>query len=93
MVQILIVVLILTFLAGINYYLAYRLYQGFSCFFAEMKLWPVLAIVLILTILLVLSFGRAFLPFSKGIEDVFGIVGGYCMGIFMYLIFYTVIAE
>ena len=90
-----IVVMLILFsaLAGISYYLAHRLYQGIISFFPRVPFWPALVIVCILTLLLVLSFGRSLLPLSPDTKHILGLISSYCMGIFLYLLVFTVAAD
>lgn len=85
--------ILLAVLAGASYYLALRLYQGISAFFPGVRLWPILVIVCVLTLILVLSFMRALTPLPKDVKHVLGVVGGYCMGVALYLLLFTLAAD
>lgn len=87
------ILIVFSILAGTSYYLAARLYHGLASFFPRMRFWPVLVLICILTLLLVLGFGRALLPFPKEIKHILGLVSGYCMGIFIYLLLFTAAAD
>lgn len=93
MIGLIVILLLLSVLAGASYYLAYRLHQGFAVFFQRLRFWPVLVFVCALTALLLLSFGQSMLPFPKGIKNVLGLLGGYGMGILLYLLLFTAVAD
>lgn len=87
------VIIIISLLAGTSYYLASRLYGGLVSFFPLLRFWPVLIIVCAMTLILVLSFGRALMPFPKDLKQILGVVGAYCMGFVLYLLIFTVAAD
>lgn len=93
MTNILFPLILISALAGTSCYLAYRLYQGIAAFLAGMRFWPVLVAVCLLTLILILSFGRALMPFSTGVKRLLGVIGAYCMGVFIYLLLFTVLAD
>ena len=68
-------------LAGISYYVASRFYQGFACFFPNVRFWPILTVFLLLAVIMTLGFGRSMIPFPDGIKHVLGLVSAYYMGI------------
>ena len=85
--------IMLSLLGGTSYYLAQRMYQGLAAFFPGLRFWPILIIICTLTLILVLGFGRAFMPFSKEFKHILGLLSGYCMGIMLYLLLFTVVAD
>lgn len=87
------VFILFSVLAGTSYYLSYRLYQGMLSFFPEIRFWPVLVIICALMLILVLGFGRALMPLSKDIKHILGLISGYCMGVVIYLLLFTVVAD
>lgn len=93
MMGVLVILVLISVLAGTGYYLANRLYQGFAAFFHGMRFWPVLLIVYILTLILVLGFGRALMPLSKEVKRILGVASAYCMGVMLYLLLFTVLAD
>lgn len=80
-------------LAGSSWYLSYRLYQGLAAFFPGMRFWPVLVLICLLTLILVLGFGRALMPFSTAFKHILGLISGYCLGIVLYLLLFSVAAD
>lgn len=80
-------------LAGTSWYLASRLYHGFAAFFPQIRFWPFLVLVCALTLLLVLGFMRALMPFPVAVKRVLGVVSSYCMGVFVYLLLFTIVAD
>lgn len=93
MIEMISLLIILSILAGISYYLAYRMYQGLACFFQKIRFWPVLVIVFSLVLLLILGFVQAYLPASASIRIAIGTAGSYCMGILFYLLLFTIAAD
>lgn len=90
---ILMILLLVCVLGGASFYLAERLWRGISAFFPSVRLWAVLAVVGAVVLILILSFVRALTPLPEGVKQVLGVVGGYCMGIVLYLLLFTVAAE
>lgn len=86
-------IIIIAVLVGITYYLAHRMHQGLVCFFPELNFGPILILISILTLVLVLGFGRSMLPFSGELRHLLGVMNSYSMGIFLYLFLYTVLAD
>lgn len=87
------ILIMLSLLGGTSYYLANRLYQGFVSFFPTLRFWPILLIVCTMIFILVLGFGRALMPFPKTFKHILGLISGYCMGIMIYLLLFTVTAD
>jgi len=88
-----VMLILISTLAGIGFYLSYRLHRGLVLFFPWLPFWLVLMFVAVLVILLVLGFGRSMLPFSDDIKHILGIINAFCMGIFLYLLLYTIVAD
>lgn len=87
------VILIILLFSGIGWYLSYRLYQGLSSFFPEIRLWPVMVLVCTMVLLMILGFGCGLMPVSREVKHLLGLIGGYCMGIMLYLLLFTVAAD
>ncbi len=90
---ILALLVVFSVLAGTSYYIAWRLYQGLATFFSQLRFWPILLVVAAVTVLLVLGFVRGLTPFPKEIKQYLGLASAYCMGIFLYLLLFTVAAD
>jgi predicted MPP superfamily phosphohydrolase len=90
---VLVLSVLLAVLAGASCYLAGRLYQGFSCFFPGLRFWQFLLPVCALTGILVLGFARGMMPLSKNGKHVLGLLGGYGMGVCLYLLLFAVAAD
>ncbi len=88
-----IMLIAVSLLAGASYYLSYRLYQGLAAFFTGLRFWHVAAVVAAAVLLLLLGFGRGFVPFFKNTKHIFGFVGAYCMGVLFYLLLFTAAAD
>ena len=80
-------------LGGAGWYLARRTYRGFSALFPKVRFWPFLVGIVTLVLLLVLGFARSFLPFPAELKHIFGIIGSYCMGIILYFLLFTLVAD
>lgn len=93
MTQIAGMILLFSVLAGTSTYIAWRLYQGLAAFCAQLRFWPILVAVCLVTLLLVLGFVRGLTPFPKNVKQFLGLVSAYCMGIFLYLLLFTVAAD
>jgi len=93
MLGIIAVLVMLSALAVTSYYLSHRLYQGFVSFFLGMRFWHVLVFICALVLLVVLGFGRAMLPVPQEIKHLLGVISGYSMGVLLYLLLFTVIAD
>lgn len=86
-------IIIISILAGTDYYLAHRLYHGLVCFLPNLKFWMMLVLVSVLLLFLVLGFGRSTLPISDELKHLLGIISGYCMGFSLYLFLFTVVSD
>lgn len=85
--------IILLVFAAITLYISRGMYRGFSQFFPKIRRWQVIVFVSAVTSFLVISFLRSWLPFSKDVSYVLGFIGYYCMGIFVYLLLYTIFSD
>ena len=93
MAFVLVIVVMLSLLAGATYYLSHRFYGGLVSFFPTVKFWPVLLIFSVLTLLVILGFAHSMLPLPKEVNHIIGIIGNYCMGIVLYLLVFTLITD
>lgn len=91
--SILMILVLLLVLGGVSYYLAARLYQGLSAFFSGLRFLPVLFVICAVTLILVLGFLRALMPFPKNLKQLLGVLSAYCMGIMLYLLLFTVLSD
>lgn len=91
--RVLILSVLLSLLGGTSLYLAHRLSRGLSCFWEGLKLWPVFAVIVLLVLFMVLAFLRSMLPLPKSIKSVLAWVGGYGMGVLLYLLVFTMVAD
>lgn len=87
------VLILISVLAGTSCYLADRFYRGLASFFPGVRFWQILIIVCILILILIVGFGRALMPLSTDVKRVLGVVSGYFMGIFAYLLLFTIAAD
>ncbi len=76
-----------------NYYITKRLCQGIKYKFPNLPKWVGIGLFLLLTLLLTVGFFRTSLPISLGISNALGVINGYYMGFFVYLLFFFVLAD
>ncbi len=76
-----------------NYYITKRLFQGIKYKFPSLPKWVGIVVFLLLTFLLTVGFFRTSLPVSQGVSNALGVINGYYMGIFVYLLFFFVLAD
>ena len=88
-----VILILLSILAGAICYLSCRLHQGLVCFFPQIRFWTVMAVICSITLLLVAGFVRGAMPFSKDVKHILGLIGGFCMGIELYLLLFTAAAD
>jgi hypothetical protein len=58
-----------------------------------MWFWWVMLIICTLTVLLVLGFIHGLTSFPKSVKHIIEFSGGYCMGIFLYLLLFSLAAD
>lgn len=87
------IIFLLLMLAGVSYYIAFKLYGGFKVFFPKLRFWWMLTGVSAIIIFMILGFMRSMLPVGKEIKNVLGFLSGYSMGIMLYLLLFTLLAE
>ena len=87
------ILFLLLLLGGIGYYISRRIYQGLKSFFKNIRFIPILIIIYTLVFFLILGFAKSMLPFSANVKLVLGVISAYCMGIFLYLLLFTLTAE
>lgn len=87
------VVAILAVIIGINYYISQRVYQAVVTVLPNFKLAFAVAFFATITVLMMLGFVRSMLPLSAGVDNALGVVSAYCMGGFVYLLLFTVVAD
>ena len=87
------VLVLLIIFGGASYYIAYRVYQGIASFAPIVRFWPVLAVFLFLMVVMVLGFGQTMLPLPEAGKHVVSLIGFCYMGIFVYLLLFTVAAD
>lgn len=85
--------IMLSAVAGASYYIAHRIYQGLVSFFPNLLFWPVLMFFFAMALALLLGFSSSMLPFSGGVKQLLGLVSAYCMGIFLYLLLFSIAAD
>ena len=76
-----------------NYYITKRLCQGIGYKFPSLPKWVGIVIFLLLTFLLTVGFFRTSLPISLGLSNALGVINGYYLGIFVYLLLFFVLSD
>lgn len=87
------IILILSVFVGTSYYISNRVYHGIASFFPNVRFWPILTVFLIFAVIMTLGFGRSIIPLPDGVKYVFGVISAYYMGIFVYLLLFTLAAD
>lgn len=85
--------ILLTLICGINYYLARRYFGCFNYLFPKASFYIYLGVFVIITLFVLLGFFRSMMPVPQGLKSFFGIVAAYCMGFFVYILLYTLLAD
>lgn len=91
MVRVLSVLLVV--LSGVNLYVSHRLGRGLREILPWLGTWVVFAFLMGLTVLTLLGFMRSMLPLGAGMKKALGIFFAWWLGIFLYLVLYTVASE
>lgn len=87
------IILILSVFVGTSYYISNRVYHGIASFFPNVRFWPILTVFLIFAVIMTLGFGRSIIPLPDGVKYVFEVISAYYMGIFVYLLLFTLAAD
>ena len=87
------ILILVSVLAGVTYYLARRFHKGAVEFFPSLKFRKVMIGFSLLTLFLIFGFARGFIPFPGEIKQVIGVIGSYSMGVFVYLLVFTLLAD
>ena len=88
-----VLIVMLAALGCLVFYLARRLWHGFTCVFPRLRFGIVLGVVIGVATLTVLGFANAMLPLPEMVKHIVGTLGAYAMGMFLYLTMFTVIAD
>lgn len=76
-----------------NYYITKRLCQGIGYKVPSLPKWVGIVIFLLLTVLLTVGFFRTSLPIPLGLSNALGVINGYYLGIFVYLLLFFVLSD
>ncbi|MBE7049378.1 MAG: metallophosphoesterase [Ruminococcaceae bacterium] len=87
------VLITLSVLSALSLYIAYRLYQGLNAFFPKLNFKPILVIIILFASILVVGFARSMIPFPRTVEHILAIICAYTMGVFFYLLMFTVASD
>lgn len=80
-------------LTGGHLYISYRTFQVIEVFFPPVRFWMIAGVFLFMQIMMMLGFASSQLPVSSEIKHAVGTVGTYWMGIFVYLLLFTVLTD
>ena len=85
--------ILLVVLIGTNGYIALRIYQGVKYIIPQIGAAIFFIIGLFLVIPFIFGFLRSQLPLPPSVKNTLGVISSYWMGIFLYLLFYFVVAD
>ncbi len=89
--HVLALIVLISGIGGANFYLAKRIHQCLAVFFTQLRFGYVLGALLLLTAVTVLGVAGSFFP--NGIKHTVSAIGSYWMGIFIYLLLFTCLAD
>lgn len=87
------IIIMLFALVGANCYIALRVYQGVNYIFPQIGVKICIAIGIFIVLPFILGFTRSLLPIPVAIKNILGVISSHWMGIFLYLLFYFVVAD
>lgn len=87
------IIMALIFILGINFYLSRRCFHWFGYLFPKANFGIYIGIFAIITLIILLGFFRSMLPMSQGIRSFLGVINAFFMGVFVYLLLYTLLAD
>ncbi len=93
MLGIIVLVLILTVLGGITYYIARRSFQCLRVLLPKVTFMVYIIVYAVLTLLMMMGFARSLLPVPAWGKQVLKVISAYYMGIFIYLFLYYILAD
>ena len=93
MIRIFVILIVLSILFGLSIYIAHRIYVGVSSFASNVKFWPFLLTFAVLALVMLLGFAKSMMPLPVWLKNILGTVGLCYMGIFVYLLLYTLLAD
>jgi len=87
--RILMIAIMLSIFAGINFYLARRLYQWLQLLFPNINVWAISGLYVLITLTMV----AGIMPLPSGFGRAIQWVSAHWMGIFMYLLLFFLLAD
>ena len=90
---IIVMVVLLCTIGGASYYIAHRIYQGILGLFPNAPFWPVMVFIALMTLMMILAFAGSVFSLPAGIKYILNCIGFSWMGIFIYLLLYTVAVD
>lgn len=90
---VILILLLLALLCAVNYYIARNLYNGIKAKFSGFKFWVLVVLFAVMTVIMLSGLLISSLSIPVFVKDTLGIIGACWMGVFLYLLFYTVQAD
>ena len=85
--------LLMVALIGSSCYIAVRIRCGLVSFFPKLKLWPIMTVSVVLTLLAIIGFGGFGLPLPESVDYALSTFGSVYMAVFIYLVIFTIGAD
>ena len=89
----LIFALLLALFGVIDFYLSKKLHTIISFAAPKAPFWISLAFIIAVTLIIIFGFMRSLLPLNNGLKEFLKIASSYLMGIFLYLLFFTLLCD
>ena len=89
----LIFALFLALFGVIDFYLSKKLHTIISFAAPKAPFWISLAFIIAVTLIIIFGFMRSLLPLNNGLKEFLKIASSYLMGIFLYLLFFTLLCD
>jgi len=80
-------------LSGMSLYISYRVYQGIAIVLPQVRLIYIVVFFALMLVLMILGFASSMLSVPVKVKQLVGAAGACWMGIFSYLLFYTVVID
>jgi len=93
MTGLLVTIIMMAIFGGINFYISKRVHSGITTVFSKCPFWVVLVILIIFTLIMILGFAGSMLPLPEAVKRILGVASSYCMGIFVYLLLFVLLAD
>lgn len=85
--------IMLLMVGSASYYVAIRVYQCVNFIFPKINVKLYIAIFILITLIMIVGFMRAFLPFSVSVRNILKFISSYWIGIFIYLFLFFAVSD